>query len=189
MQNNSNQQVQNPSGNDHNERGTLVGEAGNRKIQKKQVHWGKIQVSNMTSSNRLFLIGYTTEKGCLDFIGLLDFIYENAETYLLKTECPDIDKEIITTYWVILNLGFNIGYKTLKEKFGKSILDSVYLIQKNTNIPWGEEDTLIEYLKNGLTKCFANNSNLTTFNDLLEKEQNRPNLQRKQGVKRKLTFH
>lgn len=181
--------MQQPKGNDHNERGTLVGESGNRKIQKKQTHWGLIQVSSMSVSSRIFLIGYSTEAACLEFCRLLDFIYESAETILLKTQCLDVDQEEITVYWVILKLGFNIGFQTIADKFGVAITKSIYFIPKTLSIPFSDEESVCQYLKSGLEICFKHNSNLTTLSELIEKEQKRPQAQVSQNRKRKLTFH
>lgn len=167
------QQIQTEQGNDHNERGSLVGEAGNRKIQKSAHKFGIVKVSNMSRS---ILIAFASQESAQKFEDIVECVYGQTSYEIMgfKTILIDDLKVEHTFYWVCLKLGFNMGYATMKTKFGKAIMRSKYILLRN--IPENFEshgNEIKEKLKITLQTLFENDAGLTTFAELLELEAQR----------------
>lgn len=190
------QQLQTESGNDTNERGSLVGEAGNKKIQKKQYKWGKLAVSTMS---RTLLLAFTTTDAAEEFQAIVEFTYGHTRLQMIgfKTELEGTLKETHTFFWIALKLGFTMAYSSMGHKFGESIRKSKYCMVRSINENLEDlDDGILDQLKKGLQLCFKNKAGFSTFDELLIQEQNRSDWQKNNGAgtsaavskKRKLNF-
>ena len=164
-------QVQTPEGNALNERGSIAGEAGNRKIQKEAITYGVIDVSTM-SANKINLFGFVNEEQQQDLSQTIEVIYPNANLLLFKTKLLNHLKMEVETYWVLTSLGFNMRYETMAMKFGESIKKAQYIFQKNMECNWENPKEIRDGILPLLTICFKNNANLMTFQEACEREAN-----------------
>lgn len=185
------QQIQTEAGNDINERGTLVGESGNRKVQK-EIHWNKQKVSDMSKA---FVIGFTKKETPAILAELVDIHYGHTKYQLNSFMLSVKDGQMIehTFYWIVLKLGFNMSMETLASKFGKPIQAAKYFINRNIDGNIEEDEELITRLKHSLQVMFENDAGMTSFADLLEVEKKRKAYQANSNSgepskKRKLNF-
>lgn len=185
------QQVPTAAGNDLNERGSIVGESGNKKVQKAAYKFGVLKVSNMSKT---FLIAYSSVEFAEAFNTILNIHYGHTKIQScgMRTTLKD-DKGFEHTYfWILVKLGFNISFNSLKQKFGNSITRSKYFLVRNISDDINEmsEDALNE-LKSNIQLLYINNAGFSTFDELLEQETKRFEYKEaeKTNKKRKLTFN
>ena len=168
-------QVDTPSGPFHNTKGSVPGEAGNRKIQKPELRWGIIAVSTM-SLYTVYIFGFTSHEHLTNYLDLLDFHYSKSETIIFKTKMENHLKVLVEAHWCITKFGFNISYKTLGDKFGEILtIHAKYAMTKSISNNWNDEKGIKEYFNKGLSICFKNNANLMSFEDCIAREIQRKN--------------
>lgn len=185
------QQIQTAKGNDHNERGSLVGEAGNRKVQKPAgKHFGEIQVNSNMS--RTLVFAFAAESIAKEFVQLVDILYGHTKLQLttFKLELFDNNKFGHLYFWVVLKLGFNMGYESMIKKFGLPLTKTKYVLIRNIPENIEEDEQSIIHLKEILQILFTNRAGLTTMEELLEAEKKQKEYRENASTskKRKLNF-
>lgn len=185
------QQIQTPAGNGPNERGSLVGESGNRKIQKRSgPRFGIVEVSSNNMS-RTFLIGYSKVEDAKLFCDIIDIHYGHTKMQVntMKTILTDEHKIEHTFYWVLCKLGFNMALQSLKEKCGNALLKCKYFLFRNITENIETDEEVIKSLKFVLQTLYENNAGFTTLPDLLEKEQKRKDYTQEQSGSKKRKYN
>lgn len=163
------QQVDTPQGTNLNEKGSLAGEAGNRKIQKPQLSIGKVQVSEMSSSkmNNMLCIAFEDLELAKLFSDLLDGTWRTVDYNCFNMKIND---KLI--YWVLVNLTFNVKYSTLETKFGKCMRNSKYCFNKKIKPQeWSENfDTIEQNFNTLINNQIKAEVSISTFDSCLEDE-------------------
>lgn len=170
------QQIQTTSGNDLNERGSLIGESGNRKLSKRRGPvFGIVEVSNIPSiMSRVLVFAFTKKEYAENLIQVVEALYGHTKMQVtgFKHALNDDNNVEHLFYWVLLKLGFNLNYESIKSKFGKAAEKSKWLIIRNIQGDI-ESDEEINNLKNILQILYTNNAGLTTLEELVAKETSR----------------
>lgn len=151
----SEQQVDTPAGPDHNTKGTLQGESGNRKIQKPQIRYGVIQVNiDMSEQSYIFLFEEKDQAdNCCD---VFEMHWSNCK--ILCTTI-NIEKHSDKTYClVVIQLGFKINWSTLLDKIGSKIIKDIYYFQRQViREDFSNSEIFLDIVKKNLNVCFRNN--------------------------------
>lgn len=190
------QQIQTIAGNDHNERGSIVGESGNRKIQKKQGPvFGTIEVScNINMSNALVL-AFTNKEPAEQVAKVIDALYGHTR-YEIKVKRHSLKDKVGVDhefYWVLVKFGFNMSVSSMVEKFGVNFKRAKYcLLRPLKRVDDEDDDTEspdVVRLFQTLQILYENEAGLTTIDSLLAAEQRRRDYNASQtSKKRKLTY-
>lgn len=171
IQGSSGQQVDTPSGPDHNTKGTLQGESGNRKIQKPQKRYGVIQVNTtnldtMTEHSYIFLfLEKEQADNCCD---VFEMLWSNCK---IVCQSINLEKREKPFFLVVIQLGFKINWSTLIDKIGSKIIDDIYYFQRqmiHENI--NNVDSFLDIVKRNLEVCFRNNVHSLDIHKEAEKE-------------------
>lgn len=139
------------------------------------------------------LIAFSSEEKADEFTAVLDFHYGHTriQTCGMLTDLEDSNKFQHTYYWVLVKLGFNMSYMSMKSKFGKTITESKYFLTRSISHDLeNEKEEFLPQLKSNLQLLFKNDAGFTTFNTLLEQETKRHEFKQEQHVskKRKHTY-
>lgn len=147
----------------------MAGEAGNRKIQKPQISIGKVQVREMSTNkmNNMLCIGYDDKELAKLFCNLVDGTWKNVN-YI----CFQQTVRKSTVYWVLLNLTFNVQYKTLQTKFGKCTTKSIYCFTKRIKPDeWNDFEETETNFKQLIENQVLAEVSIQNFETCLEEEQ------------------
>lgn len=168
------QQVETPRGPEHNTKGTLQGESGNRKIQKPIIRYGVIKV-NMSEQTYIFCFQSKDDTdNCCD---VLDMHWPNIKILCYSEKFNDIsnhDFAVSTEYFICcVQLGFRINWTTLKSKLGEKILTDIKYFQRQTiKESMDHPDEFKSIITGNLKVCFRNKIPSIDFNVEIEKENN-----------------
>lgn len=122
------QQIQSNKGNLPNEKGSVQGEAGSRKVQKPLYHFGYIKVNmsdnkNFKLNNKFFCFLFECKERASKSSELMQITYPSGEINGFKFTYSDKHEEEDLVYFVIIwRLPFNIGMSKIAEKLGNKIL-------------------------------------------------------------------
>lgn len=159
-----------PEGNALNNLGSIQGEAGNRKIQKKQgKYFGDFEVSKMTSKLNLttytgkwYIFCWYTKKPAENAFELLNILWDN----LTITNCnyiqPNITTDSVTLeqnqvlHIILVKFPFSIKWGTLKQRTGTCFDDCAFITSHHLNNSIDEEHAE-EAVKRLLPILFINN--------------------------------
>lgn len=170
------QQIDTESGPEHNTGGTLQGESGNRKLQKKSSVFGLIEVMAPTNNTKTFFFGLKSEEAATNFVRLLNVIYPNQQLFTLKyiTKLKVCE---LTSFFVIVKLSFNIGYGTLKSKVGKALDHLNYFW--HLNFQWEQdEDNMRTRLHELIDLHVVNQVASLEWDTLIQQEIDRKNFRK-----------
>lgn len=142
------QQLQTPSGNAHNQRGTVQGEAGNLKIQKQLERYGIVKVMSSFHKHidKVFIFLLHDKELSNDLIEIMEETYENGAIFPHQIEYKEQ-----TLYIVAWKLPFNIGFPKLLTVLGIRYSKTLIFtknINDETNIEKTLEHAVLVRLKN-----------------------------------------
>lgn len=172
------QQLPTTSGNEHNTRGTLQGEAGNLKVQKPLERYGIVKV-NMSSynrncnNNRVFVFISNDKTLCNDLVEIMEETYESGEIFTHTiTDMPDNLNDNIKTYKYIIGwkLPFNISYPTISLKIGNRY-NSVLTFTKQICTDEYDNDELNKILEHSVIVKFKNDVQILRVSEAVAKAQ------------------
>lgn len=166
------QQVDTDRGPEHNTGGTLQGEAGNRHVQKKSSKFGLIEV--MATVTKAYFFGFVSVAKAENFHKLLNIIYPSAKIFAFeyKEKLPSATRSI---FFTVMKLNFNIGYKTLYNKFGNALDKLIYFY--HVNFAWEDDDivTATKEARELIQLHLCNNIPSLDWEILITAEENRSN--------------
>lgn len=164
----SEQQVETTRGPEHNTKGTLQGESGNRKIQKPRITYGIIQV-NMTEQTYIFLfLNKEDTDNCCD---VFEMHWANSKMLCSEINIKTYIGEEKCVFLCAIQLGFRINWSTLKDRLGVKILDDIYYFQRQTiHGDINDIDLFVDKIKKTLQVCFKNNIQSLDIHKEAEKE-------------------
>ena len=164
------QQLQTSSGNAHNERGTVQGEAGNLKIQKPLERFGIIKV-NLTKMNRyvsskVYIFVTKDKELANDLVEIMEEAYDSGDIIIHEIKNND---EYLDGYKYIIawKLPFNISYPTLALKLG-SRYNHVKTFTKNFDV---FSDDCKELLEKSVCVRFKNDVQIYSLSEAVDKAQ------------------
>lgn len=171
-------QVDTPEGNDPNQECPVQGETGTRKKQTKEgKYFGTLQVSTSLEDmvkrvTRAHVLLYKQPELAENIIELVEIIYPSSKVENFKYERKE-SVATVTHYVVILQLGFNIGYRKLKERFGNALDKASYVynincLPEDINADAEETKTKCEHF---LNLCVKNDIPSVDINAEIEREK------------------
>lgn len=169
-------QIDAPEGTQINEKGSLPGEAGNRKIQKQAGPvFGLLKVSEMSKLNNIVCVAYNDVKMAKLFCSLIDGEWTNVSYICFEFDHAQIKcNPFKKLYFVLVNLTFNIRISTLGTKFGKCITNSVYCyIRRSSQEDWDNEEEFENTFKAHLSNQLEAEISIKTYQSCLEEEEAR----------------
>lgn len=191
-------QIDNPAGPDHNTKGSVQGEAGNRKIQRTI---GSVREPLRVNMVRQFILCFESKhkQEVNDFIALLDVYWTNVKMTSFKWNgelCIGKNENFnvkVDDYFVLcFKLDFKINYATLASKFSKGF-EAVAWWEIINEHRFNLDDTNIDNeLKAYLTLLSRNGSMGRNIDNEIQIEQTRREYSATHpsncGARRKLTF-
>lgn len=181
-------QIESPQGNLTNQKGSVQGESGSRKLQQPQLdRFGIVAVSSLIKEiiqygmGKLYVFLFREKDQANNTLDLLDFLWQNIKSHCYEKEYAiDGDKELL--YIVIFQLDFNIGWSTLKSKMPKIFNDVSYWITNSYDISNKNDDIIEEYIDKFLTCMLKNEVKSLNIDDLIEQENKRKDYNSKHSL-------
>lgn len=176
-------EVQLPStkGNLPNTGGTLSGEAGSRKQQKENIHFGyiKVRMNSFKYNSKHFCFLFTSKEQAYNIKELMGITYEHGNIIGFKYE-KTIDESNYLYYILVWNLPFNIGLTKLFEKLGTKIQKIKFLTYNYVKAQDVDEADVtkdkIEKITNMLTCKLINGVIINTCGEELNADKLRKSL-------------
>lgn len=161
------QQVETSRGPEHNTKGTLQGESGNRKIQKPQKRYGIIKVI-MADHTYIFLFNdKDATENCSD---IFEMSWPSTKIFCTSINIKIAEKE--DHYFLCaIQLGFRINWSTLYKRIGSKVFDDCTYLQRQ--IIKENMDNIDDFklkIQGNLNVCFRNNIPSINITDEIEKE-------------------
>lgn len=191
-------QIQTNRGNDHNQRGTLQGEAGNLKVQKALEKYGIVKVNmshfeNNSRNNKIFIFKVDSSTDANKLMRLLNETYTSGQIFSTTIEiCTDSATNTLTKFYLIgWKLYFNLGFTKLYSQLGRNHGKTVVYLRELGNINIEEEEEVHKLMCTSFQTRFENDTQLLTLAEHVEvenkkREQSSSYTQNTNNRKRKL---
>ena len=170
-------QLQTNRGNDHNQRGTLQGEAGNIKVQKPLERYGIIKVNmstfneNSSRNNKIFIFKLETSNDANKLMSLLNETYSSGIIFSTTVEVTASDsKELVKYYLIGWKLSFNLGFTKLYQQLGRNHGRTVVYLRDLGNTSIDDDEAVNTLMSESFKIRYINDTQLFTLAEHVETE-------------------